>query len=205
MHPHSTHDSASAPLPDEQSTISFDQPGDSAVRAMYMRLRPDQRTAIAGEFIRLFSLSRDPEAQRFVQPINGMLSADQVAPMHIFARDHLPRVLAEVREHPVTRSALAHPGAEVAPVETQEAIVVQEPVSAADEETVAETGSGPGSAAFMAEVGGIQTDDLLSQPQHRAYVGDGHAAGGEDILKRVQAEGPATNPAQHERDSDEDS
>ena len=190
---HNSHDDQ--PVQPETPALNFDQPTDRDIRALYARLRPDQRTAIGGEFMRLFRLSGDPAAQQYDKPIQGMLSAHQVAEMHIFARDHLPRVLEEVREHPVTREALAHPGEEVEPVETEETII-QEPIAVEDQETVAETG-GVRSGAFMAEVGADRTDDLLSQPHNITHTAGGETTSGTDILESAQREGPETNPADH--------
>lgn len=196
---HRSHDDQPVqPAPQSQSQpqpLDFDQPTDRDIRRLYARLRPDQRTAIGGEFMRLFRLSGDPAAQQYDKPIQGMLPANQVAEMHIFARDHLPQVLAEVREHPVTREALAHPGEEVEPVETEEAII-QEPIAVEDQETVAETG-GVRSGAFMAEVGADRTDDLLSQPHNLTHTPEGETTGGTGILESAQREGPETNPADH--------
>ncbi len=190
---HSSHDEH--PTPPAQQPIDFNPPTDRDVRRLYSRMRPDQRTAIGGEFIRLFRLSGDQEAQRFVQPMTGMLSASQVAEMHIFARDHLPRVLEEVRDHPVTQDALAHPGEEVEEVETEE-VIIQEPIAVEDQETVAETGP-VRSGAFMAEMGADRTDTLLSEPDHLTHTPEGETEGGTDILESAQREGPPTNPADH--------
>lgn len=179
------------PVPQEAQALSFDQQTDRDIRRLYARLRPDQRTAIGGEFIRLFRLSGDPEAQRFVRPMDGMLSSAQVAEMHVFARDHLPRVLEEVRKHPVTQDALAHPGEEVEEVETEE-VIIQDPVMGGDQETAAETG-GLTSGYFMAEEGANRADSLFAQPDHPAHTSEG----GADILEDAQREGPPTNPADH--------
>lgn len=183
------------PAQPEAPALDFNPPTDRDIRALYARLRPDQRTAIAGEFIRLFRLSGDPAAQQFDKRIQGMLPASQVAEMHIFARDHLPRVLDQVREHPVTHEALAHPGAETAPVETEEAII-QEPIEVEDQETVLQTG-GLGEGYFMDEEGAKRTDDLLSQPHHLTRTPRGETTSGSDILEEAQREGPETNPADH--------
>lgn len=179
----------------QSQPLDFDQPTDRDIRRLYARLRPDQRTAIGGEFMRLFRLSGDPAAQQYDKPIEGMLPASQVAEMHIFARDHLPQVLAEVREHPVTREALAHPGEEVEPVETEETII-QEPIEAEDRETVAESG-GLAGGFFMAAEGASYPDDLLSQPHNLTHTPEGETTGGTDILEEAQREGPETNPADH--------
>lgn len=190
---HSSHDEH--PTPPAQQPLDFNQPTDRDIRRLYARLRPDQRTAIGGEFIRLFRLSGNPEAQRFVKPMDGMFSASQVAEMHIFARDHMPQVLDEVRDHPVTREALAHPGEEVEEVETEE-VIIQDPTVVEDQETVAETGP-VRSGAFMAEEGADRTDALLSQPDHLTHTPEGETQSGTDILEDVQREGPPTNPADH--------
>lgn len=180
--------------PEMRPEIAFDQRTDSDIQALYARLRPDQRTAIGGEFVRLFRLSGDPAAQRFTHPIEGMLTADQVAEMHIFARDHLPGVLEQVRMHPVTQEALAHPGLESAPVETEES-VIQEPIEVEDLSTIAEPDVGRDSL-FMAETGTQLMGGPLS-PSHVTHTPEGETGDGSDILESVQREGPLTNPADH--------
>lgn len=179
--------------------LNFDQPTDRDIRALYARMRPDQRTAIGGEFIRLFRLSGDPAAQQFVKPIEGMLPAGQVAEMHIFARDHLPQVLAKVRDHPVTQDALAHPGEEVAPVETEEAII-QEPIEVEGQgtghEPVINADIGR-EGLLMAETGTHLLGGRPSPPSDVTRTPEGETEGGTDILEAAEREGPPTNPADH--------
>jgi hypothetical protein len=89
---------------------------------LYERMRPDQRTAIAGEFIRLLTLAGDPRAEQFRQKLqdhtritgdarNELLSADQVGAIDGYVRQSHPEMIAQLVAHPVTRSALEMPGA----------------------------------------------------------------------------------------------
>ncbi len=99
---------------------------------LYARMRPDQRTAIANEFVRMLTLVGDPKVDELRREDSGstdrkagdvargareallprMLSPQEVARMHVYARDHRHDVFEEVLEHPVTQAALAHPGEE---------------------------------------------------------------------------------------------
>jgi hypothetical protein len=81
---------------------------------IYARMRPDQRTAIGEEFIRLFRLSGDPEAQRLASEVastfsvpSALLAPEQVAAMHRYARARHPEIFAVVMQHGVTAYALA--------------------------------------------------------------------------------------------------
>jgi hypothetical protein len=193
---HRSHDDQPAP-PQQQQTqqpqpqpLDFNRTTDRDIRALYARLRPDQRTAIGGEFIRLFRLSGDPAAQQFVKPVEGMLSAQQVAEMHIFARDHLPQVLPQVREHPVTQEALAHPGEEVEPVETEETII-QAPIEAEDQDVYAKSAMVGGSGAYLTEAGSHLISDEVQTPEGEV------TGGGADVLESAEREGPLANPADH--------
>lgn len=181
------------------AALNFDQPTERDIRALYARLRPDQRTAIGGEFIRLFRLSGDPAAQEFVKPITGMLSVDQLTTMHLFARDHLPQVLAKVRAHPVTQDALAHPGEEAPPAEQGEAII-QEPIEVegqgtSDEAVInAEVGR---EGLFMAETGTHLLGGRPSPASDIVRTPEGETESGAEILEAAEREGPLTNPADH--------
>ncbi|MBF6591844.1 MAG: hypothetical protein IVW57_15150 [Ktedonobacterales bacterium] len=75
--------------------------------AVYAQMRPDQRTAIGLEFSRLLNLSGDGTAPRFALDARGMLSAEQAATLHQYARERHPDIFAQVMRHPVTRSSLA--------------------------------------------------------------------------------------------------
>ena len=102
------HDAETAP-PEPLSTEQFER---DDPRALYARLRADQRTAIGQEFARLFRLGSDDEArQRFGGEIKGMLAPEQVAAMHSYARQRHPEVLERVMNHPVTVASLEAPGA----------------------------------------------------------------------------------------------
>jgi len=92
------------------------------MRELYERMRPDQRTAIAGEFIRLLTLAGDPRAEQFRQKLqdhtqisgdahNELLTADQVEAIDSYVRQSHPEMIAQLAAHPVTRSALEMPGA----------------------------------------------------------------------------------------------
>ena len=81
---------------------------------IYAQMRPDVRTAIGEQFIRVFRLSDDPEARRMAEEAartfsvpKEMLSPGQVAALHRYARQHHPDLFAEVMQHPVTVNALA--------------------------------------------------------------------------------------------------
>jgi hypothetical protein len=95
------------------------------MRELYERMRPDQRTAIAGEFIRLLTLAGDDHVGQFRQKFqehtqltgsasDNLLSADQVAAVDSYVRQHHPEMIARMLQHPVTRSALEMPGAPAA-------------------------------------------------------------------------------------------
>lgn len=92
------------------------------MRELYERMRPDQRTAIAGEFIRLLTLAGDPHAEQFRQKLQDhtqitadahseLLSAEQVEAIDGYVRQRHPEMIAQLLSHPVTQAALAMPGA----------------------------------------------------------------------------------------------
>jgi len=94
----------------------------TGMRELYGRMRSDQRTAIAGEFIRLLTLAGDPRAEQFRQKLqdrtqitgdtrNELLSTDQVEAIDGYVRQSHPEMIAQLVSHPVTRSALEMPGA----------------------------------------------------------------------------------------------
>ncbi len=92
------------------------------VRDLYEQMRPDQRTAMAGEFIRLLGLADDPQAEQFRQQFqrhtqgsteatDELLSADEVAGVDSYVREKHPEMIEQLLRHPVTESALKMPGA----------------------------------------------------------------------------------------------
>lgn len=85
------------------STDIFDREGPAAV---YARMRPDQRTAIGLEFIRLLSLAGDTGAPHIALDAHGTFSPDQVAALHEYAHLRNPAVFTQVMAHPVTVSSL---------------------------------------------------------------------------------------------------
>lgn len=95
------------------------------MRELYERMRPDQRAAIAGEFIRLLTLAGDDHAEQFRRRLqdhtqitgdaaNELLSAGQVEAIDSYVRQSSPEMIAQLAAHPVTRSALEMPGAPAA-------------------------------------------------------------------------------------------
>jgi hypothetical protein len=104
---------------------------------IYSQMRPDQRTAVANEFVRMFYLRCDEAAPRFgyaahdplagrdasAVPASGtdtvvtmrpaLLTAEQAAEIHRYALDRCPDAFDAVARHPVTMAALAWPGAPV--------------------------------------------------------------------------------------------
>jgi hypothetical protein len=78
-------------------------------------MRPDQRTAVAGEFVREFRLSGNPDAQRFTGELSDDVAPETVTEMHEFARQHMPDALARVMAHPVSRVAFIHAGQALRP------------------------------------------------------------------------------------------
>lgn len=96
--------------PEDVQPMSTDEFAQDDPRHIYERLRPDQRTAIAGEFIRLFRLSGDPEAQRYDTEIHEMWPAERVAELHRYAQQRHPEIFEEVMRHPVTVASLETPG-----------------------------------------------------------------------------------------------
>lgn len=96
--------------PEEVQPMSTEEFAQDDPRAVYERMRPDQRTAIAGEFMRLFRLSGDPEAQRYDTEIVEMWPAERVAELHRYAQQHHPEIFEQVMRHPVTQASLETPG-----------------------------------------------------------------------------------------------
>lgn len=109
--------------PDEVEPMSVEEFAQDDPYRVYERMRPDQRTAIAGEFIRLFRLSGDPDAQRYDTEISEMWPPDRVAELHQYAQQHHPEIFEEVTHHPVTQASLETPGVVVQTGDAGEAAV----------------------------------------------------------------------------------
>ena len=108
---------------------AFDQ-ADAAT--LYEQMRPDQRTAIALEFVRCLQLAEDPAAEQFmaqaeqveqagaveekVEVVGGalmtprLLTTQQAAAIHRYTFDHWPDCFTQVMHHPLTQAVLAAPG-----------------------------------------------------------------------------------------------
>jgi hypothetical protein len=125
-------------------------------KTFYARMRPDQRTAIANEFIRLLRLAGDPGVARFTgedaggEPVAAspetagksfdaqpptLESPEQVASIHTYTREHRPDIFKQVAHHPVTIASLAHAGDRVEEAAQTEDVIVQGP---SDEQTAEE-------------------------------------------------------------------
>ena len=121
--------------------------GAQDVEGLYTRMRPDQRTAVANEFIRVLALAGDPMAEQFSQedeqarqremvesaaPGNAvpvppqMQPAGAVVKLHQYVRERHPDLFEQVMRHPVTVAAMRAPGAE--PIADDERETVGPPV-----------------------------------------------------------------------------
>ena len=112
------------------------------VEGLYTRMRPDQRTAVANEFIRVLSLAGDTTVQRFSQEEQlrqremtnaaapgsaepmppQMQPAEAVVELHRYVRERHPELFEQVMRHPVTVAAMRAPGAEPLPDDEREAV-----------------------------------------------------------------------------------
>jgi hypothetical protein len=113
----------------------FDQ-ADAAT--LYEQMRPDQRTAIALEFVRCLRLAGDPAAEQFTAEVEQtepapqaqeagvaeeqvvvtggaletprLLSAQQAAAIHRYTFERHRDCFTEVMRHPLTQAVLSAPG-----------------------------------------------------------------------------------------------
>ncbi len=148
------------------------------MRALYEQMRPDQRTAIAGEFIRMLTLAGDNQADQFRDEFRrhtqitdtsatGLLSADQVATIDSYVRQSHPEMIAQAMQHPVTQSALEMPGAPPQ-VEEEEAAANEEKVMPT--ENVATSGAAYATSWEMMELGGEEANRLAEAPHEGAVT-----------------------------------
>ena len=153
------------------------------MQLLYARMRPDQRTAVAGEFIRLLGLAGDDQAQHFREQFQRhaqvatdateeLLSADEVAAIDQYVRQQHPEMIEEMLNHPVTQSALASPGEPAEPPEGEEGASTNEEKIIIPTENVAVTGTGYESAGVMMEEGGKPYDRMVEDP-HELSAGPG--------------------------------
>ncbi len=150
------------------------------VRDLYEQMRPDQRTAMAGEFIRLLGLAEDPQAEQFRQQFqrhtqgsteaaDELLSADEVAGVDSYVRGKHPEMIEQLLRHPVMESALKMPGArshgeEHVPANADKIMPT---------ENVATSGAAYASGWMMMEVGGEEADRLVEDPHEGAVTSEG--------------------------------
>jgi hypothetical protein len=108
---------------------TFDQ---ADAETLYDQMRPDQRTAIAMEFVRCLRLAGDPVAEQFtaeaeqtsaadeknvekVEVVRGalvtprLLTAQQVAAIHRYVFERRPDCFTQVMSHPLTQAILVAP------------------------------------------------------------------------------------------------
>ena len=110
--------------------------------SLYEQMRPDQRTALALEFVRCLRLAGDPAADQFTAEaeqaesapqgsvaeeqvvVTGgaletprLLTAQQAAAIHRYTFERHPDCFAEILHHPLTQAVLASPGDSPAPDE----------------------------------------------------------------------------------------
>ena len=74
--------------------------------AVYQQLSPEQRQAIAQQFINEYQQSGHPAAQQFAALDPNAVSSQQLADMHEEARKSHPNVLGKVMQHPVATAAI---------------------------------------------------------------------------------------------------
>lgn len=179
------------------------------MRDLYARMRPDQRTAIAGEFIRLLTLAGDAQVEQFRQHFQEhtqlvtepgktqsqseeLLSADEVARIDDYVRQKHPEMIAEVLRHPLTQSSLAMLGAPA--VEEQDIPENQDKVMPT--ENVATSGAAYATSWMMMELGGEEANRLAEAPHEQAVAPDGEQEAVQRALENEGAEGerPSTEP-----------
>ncbi len=86
--------------------MSFDQFANQDPRQIYAQLSPQQRSAVAQQFIQGFQRSGEPGAQQWANLDPNNVGPDQLAQMHQQAKQNHPGILGEVMAHPVVTAAL---------------------------------------------------------------------------------------------------
>lgn len=183
------------------TTERFERGDDMA--DLYARMRPDQRTAIAGEFIRLLTLAGDDKADEFRQHFqrktqitkdrsNELLPAEQVASVDSYVRQRHPEMIRQMLEHPVTVSALEIPGVETP--DTQDETPLEDKIMPT--ENVATSGAAYATSWEMMELGGEEANRLAEAPHEQAVTPQGEIDREQDIIENEGEEGerPSTEP-----------
>jgi hypothetical protein len=169
------------------------------VEELYGQMRPDQRTAIAGEFIRLLALAGDDHAEQFrvgfqehtqltTAATDKLFTADQVGAVDSYVRQKHPEMIAQMLRHPVTQSALAMPGAQT--VESLDMPAIEDKIMPT--ENVATSGAAYGSAWMMMELGGEEANRLAEDPHEQAVTPSGEA---EKVQRDVENAGEEGEPS----------
>lgn len=180
------------------------------VQAMYEQMRPDQRTAIAGEYIRMLTLAGDDNTEQFRQrfaehtqltapdqaPTQDLLTAEQVARLDHYVRQHHPELVADVLHHPVTQSALAMPGAQ--PVEVH-ADTTTNTDKIMPTENVATSGAAYATSWEMMELGGERANELAETPHEQNVTPEGETYAEQRTIENAGEEGrnPSLEPPEH--------
>lgn len=76
-------------------------------QALYAQMTPEQRSAVAREFMQHFQQTNHPQAQQFAQMDPNNVSPQQLAAMHQHAAQEHPGIFGKVMRHPILTAALA--------------------------------------------------------------------------------------------------
>jgi hypothetical protein len=82
------------------------QPSFENLEAIYAQLSPQQRAAIAQEFIQGFQQSGNPNSQQFTSLDPNNVTPQQLGAMHEHARKEHKGLLGHVMHHPIAAAAL---------------------------------------------------------------------------------------------------
>jgi hypothetical protein len=177
--------------------------------SLYAQMRPDQRTVIANEFIRLLTIAGDPAVEQLRQDVEAAeeyvppqasnpederavahtvaasehpvrVTTEQVSRLHTYTREHHPDTFTQVMHHPVTVAALAAPGA---PEHTGGHD------GAAQEERAEEAAQKERTEELMHKAGPSEDDRRMLTPMERGARPGGDIAGG-DTLNRPEPIAP---------------
>jgi hypothetical protein len=77
------------------------------VQSLYAQLTPEQRSAVAQQFIQGFGQSNNPMAQQFAQMDPSQVSPQQLAAMHQHASQEHHGLFGGILRHPILTAALA--------------------------------------------------------------------------------------------------
>lgn len=86
--------------------MAFDPNANQDPAQIYQQLSPDQRAAVAQQFMQQYQQSGDPAAQQWTNMDPHNVSPQQLAQMHEYAAKNRPGILGDVMRHPVVSAAL---------------------------------------------------------------------------------------------------